>query len=139
MGDDSYNDNDEEKGIDDKGGDLFSSSISSKYHDVAMDGLTFSFADSNIGSIVLDKAGMTISKGHVKGGSEFAAQSIQKRISLSQANNQTIMNSLGIIPSIRPQQRERSGTGLDAFSVKSRQKRTMSIAAAMSKKNTNNK
>ncbi len=54
-----------------------------------MDGLTFSFADSNIRSFVLESTGMTISKGHNKAmPSAFAATNRhgQKRIGLTQAN-----------------------------------------------------
>jgi len=104
-----------EEHINEDGGDLFSGQIAQKYHEEAMDGLTFSFADSNVGSIVLEESGMTISKHHIKDKrSEFAAHSAseKKRLSLSK------MTAFNV-----NQKRDRSGTGLDAFSVKHRQKR----------------
>ena len=46
--------------------DLYAINIPNRYHDAAMDALTFSFADSNIGSIVLEEQGLTITNTHIK-------------------------------------------------------------------------
>ena len=114
--------------------DLFSSSISDHHHQAIMEELTFSFADSNKSSIVLEEEGMFSHSGahHERGVSIFVNRTpSQKRISLTNPNVMHTLtagmhrNASGtILSNSQAMGRDRAmTTGLDAFSRGGRAKR----------------